>query len=362
MRRRLTRREKRNRRKKAIILSTLCLLFVMTAGYAAFQTNLNITAKGNIKELDSVIQSWEQYSNEDFHTDYYRENIVSATFVNTNQVATNATESWDVSEDEKGGVMAWVVPNNEDNTKYNLYIGAKGGVMANEDSSWLFYNFKGIKTIDFNDNFDTSNVTNMSFMFNLCINLNNVDVSGFDTSDVTNMNWMFGDTNLQILDVSSFHTEHLLYMYGTFSNIDSLTELDISNFDTSNVTTMENSFANFNGTSKLITLKLGNMETAKVTNMNNMFHGLNNLKELNVGSFDTINVTSMISMFYDCSNLVELNLCSFNTKQVNNMVNMFANTSSLKNIYVGSNWSTSQADTTHMFYNSGVSSVTTGQC
>lgn len=41
-------RRKRNRTKKIIIITTLCLLFVITVGYAAFQTNLSITAKGNI--------------------------------------------------------------------------------------------------------------------------------------------------------------------------------------------------------------------------------------------------------------------------------------------------------------------------
>jgi len=39
---------KRKKQRKIIIASVISLLFVMTVGYAAFQTNLNITAKGNI--------------------------------------------------------------------------------------------------------------------------------------------------------------------------------------------------------------------------------------------------------------------------------------------------------------------------
>ena len=359
----MKRYRRRKNSRKIIIFLVVAIMFVMTAGYAAFSTNLNITAKGNVLEQDRVIQSWTSTSNEDFHTDYYRENIVSATFLDNNNVPDNATESWNISEDkDKGGVMAWVVPSNEDNTKYDLYIGANKGVIANEDSSNLFYYFTGLTTIDFGENFDTANVTDMSFMFNLCANLNNVDVSNFDTSNVTSMNWMFGDTNLYTLDVSNFRTGNLTYMIGTFANLYSLTTLDISNFDTSNVINMENLFANFNGTSQLTTLELGDMKTEKVTNMNNMFHGLKHLKESNVSTFDTSNVTSMTSMFIGCSNLVELNLCSFSTKHVSNMINMFANTSSLKFVYVGSNWSSAQADTYDMFNNSGVSEVTTGQC
>ena len=41
---------KRRKQRKIIIISSLTLLFIMTVGYAAFQTNINITAKGNILE------------------------------------------------------------------------------------------------------------------------------------------------------------------------------------------------------------------------------------------------------------------------------------------------------------------------
>ena len=44
-------RRKRRRQKKMIIILSLSLLMVITVGYAAFSTNLSITAKGNIKEF-----------------------------------------------------------------------------------------------------------------------------------------------------------------------------------------------------------------------------------------------------------------------------------------------------------------------
>ena len=49
------RRRKRRKQRKIIILSSLTLLFIMTVGYAAFQTNINITAKGNILEKGITI-------------------------------------------------------------------------------------------------------------------------------------------------------------------------------------------------------------------------------------------------------------------------------------------------------------------
>lgn len=341
MRRRLTRREKRSRRKKSIILSTLCLLFVMTAGYAAFQTNLNITAKGNIKEPGRVIQSWEQYSNEDFHADYYRENIVSATFLDTNQVANNATESWDVSEDGKGGVKAWVVPTTEDNTKYDLYIGANGGVIANEDSSYLFYYFTGLRNINFNDKFDTSNVVDMSYMFSVCSSLTSLDLNSFNTSKVTSMKAMFS-------------------MWNNDNTATQLTELNVSNFDTRNVTTMRDMFAECN---KVTKLDVSNFNTANVTDMYHMFYGCGGLMELDVIRWNTEKVTSMAGMFWGCKNIEVLNLCSFDIVNVINMYAMFASTTNIRNIYVNEKWDiTGKADTADMFANSGVSSVTTGLC
>ena len=46
MRRHRSRRK--NKQIKIIMISSICLLLIMTVGYAAFSTNLNITAKGNI--------------------------------------------------------------------------------------------------------------------------------------------------------------------------------------------------------------------------------------------------------------------------------------------------------------------------
>lgn len=48
--RRRTRREKRSRNKKIVITSTMCLLLCLCVGYAAFNTQLSLKARGNIKE------------------------------------------------------------------------------------------------------------------------------------------------------------------------------------------------------------------------------------------------------------------------------------------------------------------------
>ena len=44
----MRRRKRKNKQIKFIMITSLSLLFILTVGYAAFQTNINITAKGNI--------------------------------------------------------------------------------------------------------------------------------------------------------------------------------------------------------------------------------------------------------------------------------------------------------------------------
>lgn len=104
-----TGRYRRNKQKKILIIGSLSLLLFLCVGYAAFSTNLSIIAKGNIKEETRVIQSWSSTDQTDFHSDFYKQNIVSVTFLDNNNVPSNATESWNVSGNkENGGVMAWV--------------------------------------------------------------------------------------------------------------------------------------------------------------------------------------------------------------------------------------------------------------
>ena len=60
-----------------------------------------------------------------------------------------------------------------------------------EDFSHLFENIAyGVKTLDLSG-WKTSNVKNMSCMFQYCTHLKSLDVSGWDTSNVMDMSWMF---------------------------------------------------------------------------------------------------------------------------------------------------------------------------
>ena len=110
------------------------------------------------------------------------------------------------------------------------------GVLVPKDSSNLFSNFSNVKEFVGLSNFDTSQVTNMSAMFDGCgakeLNLNN-----WDTSNVTDMNNMFSAcNNLEKINLKSFNTKNVKNMHDMFFGCPKLRKLDLSSFETPNLT------------------------------------------------------------------------------------------------------------------------------
>ena len=154
------------------------------------------------------------------------------------------------------------------------------------------------------ENLNTSNVTDMSWMFSWS-NFTSIDLSNFDTSNVTDMNYMFAYSNLKSLDLSCLNTSNVTYMYSMFYSCRNLTTLDVSNFNTSNVTSMADMFS---GCSSLTSLDVSNFNTANVTNMYSMFANCSGLTSLDVSNFNTANVTEMYDMFSGCNGLTSISL------------------------------------------------------
>lgn len=89
-----------------------------------------------------------------------------------------------------------------------------------------------------------SSVASRTYMPKLCTYfLEALDLSGSDTSNITDMSYMFANCEaLTTLDLSSFDTSNVTNMSYMFYNCYSLTTLDLSSFDTSKVTNTEGLF------------------------------------------------------------------------------------------------------------------------
>ena len=258
---------KKNYRKIICLLAFSYLLF-MTIGYSALSTNLNVDGVAVIKG-QPVLAATSSNDTSAFRSSTYKTKIKTITLEDKINVPDDAVEFWDVSAMQDGRVMAYVITNPDDSTKYDLYIQGDGSLYANQNSSYLFYGMSAVQTINNLKILNTSNVIDMHYMFNSMSSLTSLDLSNFDTSKVTNMSCMFENmSSLMSLSITNFNTSNVTDMHYMFENMSSLTSLDVSNFDTSIVTNMSCMFGHMD---KLTGLDLSNFDTSKVTDMSLMF-------------------------------------------------------------------------------------------
>lgn len=169
------------------------------------------------------------------------------------------------------------------NNDYLHYIGNGVNVTnpkGNTSCYCMFQNYKGT-SLDLT-NFDTHNITDMSYIFADCNNLSYLNLSNFNTSNVKDMSFMFNKCyNLKHLNLSNFSTNKVTEMEAMFYECINLKTLDISEFDTANAMYMEN-----------------------------MFRRCKSLKELDISSFYIDNTKILDDIFWDCKSLETLKVSS----------------------------------------------------
>ena len=129
------------------------------------------------------------------------------------------------------------------------------------------------------------------------------DPSFANARPTTTFDWFYDMTNLQsITGMSYLNTSEVTNMAYMFMWCTSLTSLDVSRFNTSKVTSMRSMFKYC---TRLTSLDLGSFNTSKVNSMYNMFYDCDYLQTIYVGNdWSTAAVTESSDMFTNCFNLV----------------------------------------------------------
>lgn len=182
-------------------------------------------------------------------------------------------------------------------------------VDATNSCEYLVYKYRG-DSIDFIKNLNTSNVTNMSYMFHSCLFAKTIDLSGFNTSNVTTMAGMLSHCeDVENLDVSNFDTSNVTTMQEMFWGTRTPEYFDLSHFKTSNVKTVEKmlSWAQRSYKGRLKTLNISGWDFTKMKTFTEMLSYNTNLETI-IGEINLLNATKVPSMFYDCTNLTSLTL------------------------------------------------------
>ena len=174
---------------------------------------------------------------------------------------------------------------------------------------------------------NSSNITDMMYMFRFCKRVMSINTSDWDTSKVTSMHDTFLYCHLLTeIDVSKWDTSNVTKMTGMFNTCRNVKELDVSNFNTSKVVGMHYMFQ---GCEQIERLNLLGFDTSSVNNMKNMFAGCWKLRTINASSFNTSKVTDMASMFKDCRALYALDIANFNNTALTTMDNMVSSCNNL---------------------------------
>ena len=102
-----------------------------------------------------------------------------------------------------------------------------------------------IKHIVLDESFKTFTPTSLKFFFALLFSLETIQgLEYLNTTNVTDMSGMFNHcVRLTSLDVTHFNTEKVTNMSQMFNDCPRLASLDVTNFNTANVTDMENMFS-----------------------------------------------------------------------------------------------------------------------
>ena len=116
-------------------------------------------------------------------------------------------------------------------------------------------------------------ITDMSYMFSECSEIKELNLDNFDTSQVTNMSCLFyGCESLtSIPDISEWNTSNVTDMNNMFYKCKTIISLpDISKWNTSNVTDMSCMFSDCYLLNKMPNLEIWDIK--KVVNYHDIFH------------------------------------------------------------------------------------------
>ena len=198
-------------------------------------------------------------------------------------------------------------------------------------------------------NLDTSNVTDMNYMFGECISLETIDVSNFNTSKATNIRCMFYNcSNLEEIDVSNFDVSSVKNFEYVFYACIQANIIGVEKWNTSSGTSMKSMFYKCASTPHF---DLSGWDTSNVTDMSWMFN--RSAGTIDFTGWDTSKVTTFLGTF-SSSYFTYLDLSSFDVSAVTTFNSMFFNSTSLKTILVSHNWNETfkeGVDTDWMFEN-----------
>ncbi len=182
---------------------------------------------------------------------------------------------------------------------------------------------------------DTSNITDMSYLFGYPLNRFNGDISNWNVSKVTNMSEMFYQADAFNSDISNWNVSKVTNMSEMFYQADAFNS-DISNWNVSKVTDMSEMFRG----ARAFNSDLSNWNVSSVTNMEGMFHGAKAFNS-DISKWNVSKVTHMSGMF-SYATAFNGDISNWNVGKVMDMSGMFQGATAFNGDI--SNWNVSKVE------------------
>lgn len=252
------------------------------------------------------------------------------------------TDSWDASVAQDGSIMCYV-----EGTALTIAGNGSGQIFTNEDASYMFAEFGSATSINGLNVLDTSNTTDMSYMFYRSYNLAELNISTFNTSNVKTMEYMFGTddkSNLMKLININFgdnfdtsKTENFLRMFRNCANIK---EINVSNWNLSSALITRQMF---DKCKKLKTLDVSKWNLSSCKNFLAMFQGCEVIENINVTNWDVSSAEDLGYVFAKCYKLNGLDVSKWKTSLCKNLASTFQYCLSIDKLDL-SNWDVSSCE------------------
>ena len=343
----------------------------------------------------------------------YTPSNTTLTFYYDNQRSSRTGTTYDLNTGSNDA--GWDTDGTKSNVTKVVFDPSFTGARPTTTYDWFYY-MQNLESITGLNYLNTSEVTNMDWMFLGCGKLTSLDFSSFNTSKVTSMYHMFdGCVKLQTIYVGSGWSTaavtsssemfnfcpRLVGGQGTTWDIDNPKDKTYAHIDggPSNpgyFTEWKEAYACYTPSNATLTFYYDNQRSSRTGTTYDMNTGNDSPGWRNDGSnanvtkvvFDpsfadalpttchswfrdmaqlqtiyglnylnTSAVTHMVSMFRGCSSLTVLDLSSFSTANVIAMGGMFMGCSNLRTIYAGSGWSTAAVEASAGMFSSCTSLV-----
>ncbi|KXA18452.1 BspA family leucine-rich repeat surface protein [Gardnerella vaginalis] len=286
--------------------------------------NLDLFDTSNVEDMSGMFSSNPKLKNINGTKDWDTSRVtdMSSLFEDSGISSINPISNWDVSNVENMQLMF----RNTKNLRTVHGLDEKWNTSNVTDMTSMFEG-GAIESADGIRNFKTRNVHHMSNMFYQAKNLSNVKGITWDNTYCDEATGMFAESGLTTTEgLEVFTNDHLASMGRMFMNANKLEDIKaLENWDISNTNDIGRMFT---GTTSLKEANLGKWKTSYVGNIVGLFENSGVKKITGLENWDTKNVWNMGKAFSNTTNLTQIpGIEKWNTSSATDMNDMFANSS-----------------------------------